>query len=436
MLTLIEKHIPVVQESAKPSSYADAARQPPPASQAPPEKFISSRVLREVTVQPLAEPEPTQASERIVKAINRARAFLSEKVVAARRLRSGDVLVTADSHSTKNNLEEETGWTTVIAKCARVKGKMFTVMAHAVRTSRVDPAEQDKSLSDLEAQNPNWEGEVIILHVAWRMKTLKEGKSHGPLLLEVGTPSKANMLVQEGLLHDGELKDCKLFHGDCNLTQCFRCQRYRHIAKRCQDKLACGFCAKEPETRSCPSYNSRQVFSCSNCKGKHPTWSRLCPDKQAMASKAVAAYAARPLLYKTPAKSSLSCFSPSPQVSTPPPSTLPQAILQPQTKLSSIDLPPSQKKEHNETMPTPLLPLPRSSAARPFLAAMTTPPAYHPPLPPLELKKGNLAHLPMAIPRVPVPFSVTLASLLPMQQLPLLMMNYDGKTQHSSIQYA
>jgi hypothetical protein len=143
------------------------------------------------------------------------------------------VLVTVDSHSTKNSLEEETGWTTVIAKHARVKVKTFAVMAHAARTSRVDPAEQAKSLSDLEAQNPSWEGKVKILRIAWCMKTLKERKTHGHLLLKVGTPSKANMLVQEGLLYNGELKDCELFHGDCNLTQCFRCQHYGHIAKQC-----------------------------------------------------------------------------------------------------------------------------------------------------------------------------------------------------------
>ncbi len=188
-------------------------------------------------------------------------------------------------------------------------------MAHAVRTSRVDLDEQAKSISDLEAQNPSLKGKVKILRVAWRSKTLKEQKSHGPLLLEVGTPGEANILVQEGLLHEGELKDCELFHGDCNLTECFRCRRYGHIAKRCYGKLACGYCAKEHETRSCPSSNSPQDFSCSNCKGKHTTWSKFCPERQAMVSKAAAAYAARQVLYKVPAK------SPPPPPPPPPPAT-------------------------------------------------------------------------------------------------------------------
>jgi hypothetical protein len=162
MLTLIGKCIPVAQDAAKPFPYTDAAHPPPPAPQAPAEKFLPSRVLRKVTVQPLAEPEPMQASEHIVEAINTARASLPGQVVAARCLRSGDVLVAADSHSTKNNLEGETRRTTVIAKRAKVKGKAFTVMALAVRTSMVDPAEQAKSISDLEPQNPGGEGKVKI----------------------------------------------------------------------------------------------------------------------------------------------------------------------------------------------------------------------------------------------------------------------------------
>jgi hypothetical protein len=72
-------------------------------------------------------------------------------------------------------------------------------------------------------------------------------------------------------------------------------------------------------------------------------------------------------------------------------------------------------------MLTPLLPLLRSPAACLFLAARKTPPAYYPPLQPPELKKGNLAYFLVAIPHVSVPVVVALASSLPMQQLPLLM---------------
>jgi hypothetical protein len=108
MLTLIKKRIPATHDAAKPFSYADAARQPPLAPQPPHKKFLPSRVLRVVTVQTLAKPKLMQMSGCVVEAIKRARASLPGKVVAARCMKSGDVLVTANSQSTKNHLEEVT----------------------------------------------------------------------------------------------------------------------------------------------------------------------------------------------------------------------------------------------------------------------------------------------------------------------------------------
>ncbi len=148
------------------------------------------------------------------------------------------------------------------------------------------------------------------MHVAWNINTLKEKILHEPLLIEVGSPGKDNILVQKGLLNKGELIDCELFYGVCNLTKCFCCQRHGHIAKQCQSKLACGYCAKEHDTRSCPSSNSTQDNSCSNCKGKHTTLPSFCPERQARVSKAAAAYTTQPLLYMIQAKSSTSLSPP------------------------------------------------------------------------------------------------------------------------------
>ncbi len=97
------------------------------------------------------------------------------------------------------------------------------VMAHAVKVSRVDQKEQAKSISNIESQNPSLMSRVRFLCVSWHVKPLKRGKTHGPLLLEVVTPMEANILVQEGLLHNEELNDCELFIKDCTVTQCYRC---------------------------------------------------------------------------------------------------------------------------------------------------------------------------------------------------------------------
>jgi hypothetical protein len=60
----------------------------------------------------------------------------------------------------------------------------------------------------LHTQNQLLKGRVKFLRVAWKKTTLKTGKPHGLLLIDVGTPEEANTLVQEGLIHDNELRNC------------------------------------------------------------------------------------------------------------------------------------------------------------------------------------------------------------------------------------
>jgi hypothetical protein len=171
------------------------------------------------------------------------------------------------------------------------------VMAHSVQVSRVDPKEQAKSIPSLEAQNLRLKTRVKFLRVAWRSKTLKLRKTHGSLLIEEGSLEEANILVEEGLVHDGQLHDCVLFIEECNVTLCFHCQGYGHIAKTCKGKRTCGFCAKDHDTRGCPTSEAPSTFSCINCKGKHFTWLQLRPERAARASRASAAYKARPNKY-------------------------------------------------------------------------------------------------------------------------------------------
>ncbi len=62
------------------------------------------------------------------------------------------------------------------------------MIAHRVRTNRIDMKNQQKALEELQAQNPQLKTRVKFLKVAWRKTTLKDGKLYGPLLIDVRTP--------------------------------------------------------------------------------------------------------------------------------------------------------------------------------------------------------------------------------------------------------
>ncbi len=83
-------------------------------------------------------------------------------------------------------------------------------MAHTVKVSKVDQHEQAESFSNVESKNPSLKTSVKSLCVFWHVQIQKHGQIHESLLLGVGTPIEANILVQERLLHDRELKDCEL----------------------------------------------------------------------------------------------------------------------------------------------------------------------------------------------------------------------------------
>ncbi|CAK1598312.1 unnamed protein product [Parnassius mnemosyne] len=66
------------------------------------------------------------------------------------------------------------------------------------------------------------------------------------------------------------------------LTQCYRCLSFNHKAINCNNKLCCGYCSEEHDTRECTKQNT--VPMCRNCKNSqrentaHPAYSSQCPE--------------------------------------------------------------------------------------------------------------------------------------------------------------
>ncbi len=87
------------------------------------------------------------------------------------------------------------GWTKVIAGRSKVKGRKLKVIVHSVRTNKVETANQEKAIAELQAQNSQLKDKVKFLKLSWKTKILKSGKLYGPLLIDMGTPDEANILV-------------------------------------------------------------------------------------------------------------------------------------------------------------------------------------------------------------------------------------------------
>ena len=106
------------------------------------------------------------------------------------------------------------------------------------------------------------------------------------------------LLIDEGLLFQSELKHCELYHGDCRLTQCFKCQKYGHTARVCRQNQKCGLCVISGyDNHSYAFRNEPNRHHCVNCEESHSVWFSRCKARQEQVEKARLAYSTRPCRY-------------------------------------------------------------------------------------------------------------------------------------------
>jgi hypothetical protein len=103
---------------AAPSSYAAALRSGLPTWAGPPStREVPTRLQRELVVtNPGATPQDrNRPISQIVEDINKSKSQdIKGKVLAARRLPSGDITITTDTAETKNQLERDSSWLTAV----------------------------------------------------------------------------------------------------------------------------------------------------------------------------------------------------------------------------------------------------------------------------------------------------------------------------------
>lgn len=278
-------------------SYAEALKQGISQLPSKTEMPVPARRSREVTIAPGGEnaSQKSRSGRELVRDLNAQ--LEGEPVIAARRLPSGDVLVTFATEESKKKWETTPTLIAAFGAGARSRRKEYTVIAHGITVASIDPRDQEKAIKGIFSQNPTLKGKVEFIRVGWSRKTISKHKKAGPLHIGVAEPEQANYLVDNGLLYGSELHDCEVFYGDCQVTQCFQCQAYGHTAKHCRNVIRCGFCAAAGhKSGDCPKKDDSQAHRCAVCKGlpKHTAWARECPIRKAKAAAARQAYLNRP----------------------------------------------------------------------------------------------------------------------------------------------
>ena len=71
---------------------------------------------------------------------------------------------------------------------------------------------------------------------------------------------------------------CESYRTTPQVTQCYKCQGFNHIAKDCKNAQKCLRCAGAHKSIECPDKNKDSLkLKCSNCNGEHVASSKECP---------------------------------------------------------------------------------------------------------------------------------------------------------------
>ena len=172
------------------------------------------------------------------------------------------------TENAKKALEKDNSWTQRIAITASVKRRSFMVLIHEIRVAGVDTFNQSQAITKIYDQNTRLHSEIEITRLSWNKRTIKNGKRYGSLLLFTANMKVADAIINQGLLHEGELKNCERFISNARIYQCFQCQGYEHSGKSYKKSQACGHCSQNHDIKDC-SNKTVETRKCALCKENH-----------------------------------------------------------------------------------------------------------------------------------------------------------------------
>lgn len=130
---------------------------------------------------------------------------------------------------------------------------------------------------DLEEPNTPFKNDIKVIR---KIKSNRQGRAHW--VLECSPRLRSLLLERERIYYEWESNRIKEYD---DVTRCYKCQMYGHVAKFCKEKdPACGHCAGPHETRECPKKDEQAV--CTVCKKfnkeyrSHGVTAKECPAYQ------------------------------------------------------------------------------------------------------------------------------------------------------------
>jgi hypothetical protein len=258
-----------------------------------PRIVVPERRTREVIIKAPGQSEDLaqRSSVEVVEATNKA--IGGKDVVAARRLPSGDTILTFEGKASEYT--KETAWVqAAFGASAQVKAREFTVITKGL------PAQRLRAIHDpLQVLKEFQKRTAGISRCKVQLPRSQSGR-HAVVILHMNSVVAAQEACRRGVVFEAQYFDVEPFYAATQIRRCYKCHQFGHIARYCQNQARCGHCAgaaHEGGEANCPEKGEEGRKKCINCKRDHLAWDQRCPVTAKEVKKAREAYIYRPLQF-------------------------------------------------------------------------------------------------------------------------------------------
>ena len=262
-----------------------------------PAKVIPAKLNREILVK--GNDLPPNLSKRnpqeIIQAVNQASS--KKGAIAARKLPSGDTVITftdpttRDWHSSNNNWIQQ-----AFGNQAKEARRTFAILVKGVYKSDIQGTSETefgkglglKSLEKVKFQYPKDQ------NLKWVS-----------ILVSLTNQAEAKNICDTGAVFKAQIFNCEPYWAPLRPTQCYKCWKWGHTSRYCKKDSLCPRCGtgahgtggKEGEAQ-CHTLTRHLPCKCPACGGRHPAWDKECPERKKAQNTAREAYQHRPRTFE------------------------------------------------------------------------------------------------------------------------------------------
>ena len=260
------RNVPYVQSLPQDKSRSSAAMSPPPRNVDP----KCSVIVRNVK------------SRKVIKTFGEIKREFTKhypltKVVYAHPTSGGALIIGFENHWDAEKVE--TGWKPYFFTEFKSEKDMMSydktscIIAHNLKTKAllkgIPITVKDSTITKITQEKfPGSEVKRFVTRAGKRLETV---------MITFQTPTELEAALQDTLAIDNCIHSLEEYIQKRKVIQCYKCNKYGHVAKWCKSKKSCVFCGNGHDGRDCLEQHSPRRWRCSNCSGTHAADDEGCP---------------------------------------------------------------------------------------------------------------------------------------------------------------